>query len=459
MSVRGRLWGRLQPAIVGGLKPALHWVVVLAVAFAADAAATPDIQHWTTDGGTRVYFVAAPELPIVDVEVAFAAGSAFDPLDRFGIALLTSTLLDEGAGGSHADEVAYEFERVGARYGADADADSAYATLRSLKDPDKLEVALANFRRVLAQPDFPDDALARQRKRFLIGLQRKQQSPGAIAGDAFALALYGTHPYAHPGEGDADSLARITRADVVAFHARHYTAANAVIAIVGDLKTRQARNIAREIARALPEGPPPPLPPDVPALSQAKTERIAHPSMQMHILTGMPVMAIADPDFFPLFVGNHVLGGGGLVSRLFSEIREQRGLSYSAYSSFSARRRAGPFVAGLQTRADQADEALAVLRDSLRRFIDGGPTEEELEAAKKNITGGFPLRIDSNREILSYTAYIGFYGLPLDYLDTFSARVVAVTPAQVQDAFRRRLDPDRLATVMVGPIEPAAPED
>jgi zinc protease len=434
-------------------------LLLLAAALPARLAAAPDIRHWTTERGARVYFVAAHELPIVDVEVAFAAGSAFDPAGRFGLALLTSTLLDEGAGGAHADAVGYEFERVGAAYGVNADFDSAYATLRSLKDPEKLEVALANFRRVLAQPDFPEDALDRQKKRFLIGLQHKQQSPGAIAGDAFALAIYGTHPYAHPGEGDAESLARITRADVAAFHTRHYTAANAVIAVVGDLKLGEARRIARDIARALPRGPAPAAPPEVPALAEAKTVRIAHPSAQMHILTGAPVMAIADPDYFPLYVGNYTLGGGGLVSRLFDEIREQRGLSYSAHSSFSARRRAGPFVAGLQTRADQAEGALAVLRDCIRRFIAEGPTAAELEAAKKNITGGFPLRIDSNRKILNYVAFIGFYGLPLDYLDTFSAKVQAVTVEQIRDAFRRRLDPDRMATIMVGPADPGVAGD
>jgi zinc protease len=165
---------------------------------------------------------------------------------------------------------------------------------------------------------------------------------------------------------------------------------------------------------------------------------------------GGPGMSRRDPDYFSLYVGNHILGGGGLVSRLNEEIREKRGLSYSVYSYFSPMRRKGPYVLGLQTRNDQVGQALEIARETVKRFIKEGPTAEELEAAKKNITGGFPLRIDSNAEIVEYIAMIGFYGLPLDYLDTFSANVEAVTREQIRDAFRRRVVPDRMVTVVVG---------
>jgi zinc protease len=193
-------------------------------------------------------------------------------------------------------------------------------------------------------------------------------------------------------------------------------------------------------------------------LTEAERVFIEHPSQQMHILMGQPGIRRGDEDYFPLYVGNHVLGGGGMISRLFAEIREKRGLSYSAYSYFSPMKQPGPFVAGLQTRADQAEEAIAVLKDNLRRFIAEGPTAEELEASKKNITGGFPLRIDSNNEILAYLAAIGIYDLPLDYLDTFNDRVEAVTIEQIRDAFARRVSPDTIVTVMVGPA-PGSGED
>jgi len=152
-------------------------------------------------------------------------------------------------------------------------------------------------------------------------------------------------------------------------------------------------------------------------------------------------------------VGNHILGGSGLVSLLSEEVREKRGLSYSVYSYFLPMSERGPFLLGLQTKNDQADEAREVMMETLRRFRDEGPTEKELAAAIKNITGGFPLRIASNSQIVRYLAVIGFYGLPLDYLDRFNERVSAVTAEQIRDAFRRRVDPDRLATVIVGPTQ------
>jgi zinc protease len=201
----------------------------------------------------------------------------------------------------------------------------------------------------------------------------------------------------------------------------------------------------------LPAGDAAAAVPPVPVLTQATEKHINFPSTQTHIIMGQPGMKYGDPDYFPLLLGNHILGGGGVVTRLFSEIREKHGLSYSAYSYFSPRREAGPFVANLQTEAGQAGQALEVLRVTLDQFIKDGPTEAELRAAKQNLTGGFPMRMDSNRKILAYVGVIGFYGLPLDYLDQFIGRIEAVTSAQIHDAFGRRLDLTHMATILVGP--------
>jgi zinc protease len=196
----------------------------------------------------------------------------------------------------------------------------------------------------------------------------------------------------------------------------------------------------------------------VQVIEKAVTVKIDHPSTQTHILVGQTGIKREDVDYFPLYVGNHVLGGGGMVSRLFAEIREKRGLSYSANSYFSPMRENGPFTASLQTRTDQTKEALLVLQEQLKIFIDNGPTEAELEASKKNITGGFPLRLSSNSKIIAYIGMIGFYDLPRDYLETFNANVNAVTVDQIKDAFKRRLSPDKFVTVMVGPLKDRAVE-
>ena len=188
----------------------------------------------------------------------------------------------------------------------------------------------------------------------------------------------------------------------------------------------------------------------MPALAAGATRVIAHPATQSHILIGAPGITRTDPDYFPLFVGNYVLGGGGFVSRITEEVRQKRGLAYSAYSYFSPLQQRGPFVIGMQTQRDQAQGALKVVHELLRDFVARGPTEAELKAAKQNIIGGFPLRIDSNAKIHGYLALIGSYRLPLTYLDDFVKNVERVTVADIKDAFARRVHPERMVTVVVG---------
>lgn len=434
---------------------AAAWATALTLSctamFASVACATPVIQSWRTAGGVPVYFIEAHELPIVDLQIVIAGGSAADPGGSEGLGLLGAGLLDEGAAGMHADEIAYEFERLGAVYGADVSPDSTALYLRTLAAPEYLDPALENFRRVLLTPDFPDAAVERQRRRLLVGIQQKKQDPGSIADDAFRAAVYGSHPYGRPDEGSAESLARISRADLVAWHGRQFVTGNALIALVGDLDRAAAGALAERIVAGLPAGAPVPAVAPVAPLAAASERHIEHPSSQTHILVGQPGMKYGDPDYFPLLVGNHILGGGGLVTRLFREIREKHGLSYAAYSYFSPRREQGPFVASVQTQGRQTAQALSVLRDVLRGFAATGPSADELHAAKQNLTGGFPLRIDSNRKLLAYAGVIGFYGLPLDYLDRFIDRIESVSADQIRDAFSRRIDPDRMATILVGP--------
>ena len=160
-------------------------------------------------------------------------------------------------------------------------------------------------------------------------------------------------------------------------------------------------------------------------------------------------MQRGDPDFFALTVGNYILGGGGFVSRLTKEVREKRGLAYSVYSYFSPMEQPGPYQAGLQTRKDQSNEALNVVRQTIAAYLKDGPTEAELKAAKDNLIGGFALRIDNNRKILDNIAVIGYYGMPLDYLDTWTDKVAKVSVAEIRVAFNSKLAIDKLITVVV----------
>ena len=429
----------------------VHTKIILfsTLCFAVSALASPDIEYWTTDKGADVYYVHAPELPMVDIQIVFDAGSTRDA-DSLGIAMLTNSLLAEGANGEDADTISNGFESLGAIYAADVGYDSASLQLRSLTDAELLTEAIENFKKVISTPDFPNDALERKRSQMLIAIKAKEQSPGAIAKDAFMSAIYQSHPYGKPSEGNEASIKSIKREDIVSFYRKYYTAKNSMIAIVGAIDRKTAEQISEDIVNALQDGKKAVPLSKVNKLDVSKNIFIEYPSVQTHILVGQPGVKRGDADYFPLYVGNHILGGGGMVSRLFEEVREKRGLSYSVYSYFSPMRFKGPFIAGLQTKTDQSDEAISVVLENIKNYIELGPTEEELISAKKNIIGGFPLRVDSNSKILNYVVVVGYYKLPLDYLRTFNSNVEAVTIEHIKDAFKRRLTVDNLVTVKVG---------
>lgn len=426
-------------------------LALLALAIMDTAWASPKIETWETTKGARVLFVEAPELPILDVQVVLDAGSARDGTHS-GLASLTATMLSQGAGDWDADEIAEQIESVGAQLSAEAGRDSATLSLRTLTEQPAMDKALETAAKILSEPRFVEADFERVRQNTLVGLRQEEQDPGTVGSKAIYHEVFGDHPYAADPDGTRETVSAMRREDLVEFHRRYYVASNAVVAIVGAISQAQAREVAETLTSGLETGEPPPELPPVPDLSDQVLEELDFPSTQTHIYTGQPGMRRLDADYFPLYVGNHILGGSGLVSLLSEEVREKRGLSYSVYSYFLPMSVRGPFLMGLQTKNDQAIEAREVLMDTVQRFREDGPTAKELTAAIKNITGSFPLRIASNSKVVRYVAMIGFYGLPLDYLDRFSERVSAVTSEQIRDAFQRRVHPDRFATVIVGPL-------
>ncbi len=425
------------------------WILAIVGLGTGQALAGPNIQSWETANGARVLFVAAPEIPMLDLRVVFDAGSARDG-GKPGLARLTAALVSEGAGEWNADQIAERVDGVGAELGASSLRDMAWVSMRSLTEPRALDTVIDTMASVVGEPSFANRDFERQRERMKVGLKLGEQSPDKVGQKAFYAAVFGDHPYApHPG-GTAESLQTIDREDVRAFHRRYYVARNAVVAMVGAVSREQAEAVAERVTARLASGEAAPALPGVTSLGQTSLRRIEFPSSQSHLFVGQPGIRRGDPDYFPLYVGNHILGGSGLISLLSEEIREKRGLSYSVYSHFVPMRGRGPFMVGLQTRNENAETALEVLNTTLRGFVERGPDADQLEAAKQNLVGGFPLRIDSNGKIVQYLAMIGFYDLSLDYLDTFVTQVQAVSAEQVRDAFRRRLSLDRLVTVIVG---------
>lgn len=427
------------------------FIVVLMVSFTTNAAVK--IEQWRTSTGAEVYFVENHDLPIVDVSVNFAAGSARDTAEKSGLAGVTRYLMTLGAAGMSDEAIANKMADVGAVLGGDFDADRASFKLRTLSSEREKTQALGVFTQVLQKPDFPEAVLSREKARIIAGLQESATQPESISNKAFMAALYPDHPYRLDDSGEVDTVSKLKREDLQNFYQQHYGAKGAVVAIIGDLTREQANAIAENVTSGLPAGGAVTSTPVVTIPTQAKEQRITHPASQSHILLGYPGIKRGDPDLFPLYVGNYILGGGGFVSRLTEEVREKRGLVYSVYSYFMPMAEAGPFQIGLQTKKEQADAALKLVKETLDNFIKNGVTEAELKAAKANIIGGFPMRIDSNSKILDYLSVIGFYKLPLSYLDEYNKNVEKVTVAQIKDAFSRRLKPENFVTVIVGDPE------
>jgi len=417
------------------------------------------IQSWTLDNGARVLFVENHSIPILDINIEFDAGSRRDPQGKSGAAELTNAMLARGLRASQAQfaepamseaQISDAFADLAAQRGGSAGSDRGGVTLRTLSSAAERNAAVTLTARILAQPSFPENFLERDKARTIASIREDDTKPETIANKAFRRLLYGQHPYAR--QATVESVQAITRDDLVKFHGEHYVANRAVISMIGDIDRAEADRLARQLTVRLPQGAPLPSLPPVEILP-AREERIEHPASQAHVLTGMPALARGDPDYFALIVGNYVLGGGGFVSRLTREVREKRGLSYSVDSFFNPMAQPGPFEASFQTQREQTTQALKVLRDTIGAFLRDGPTPAELNAAKANLIGGFPLRIDNNRKILDNMAAIGFYKLPLDYLDTWTANVAKVTIEDIKAAFQRKIALDKMSTVIVGNVK------
>ncbi len=424
------------------------------------AATSLPIEKWTLQSGAQVFLVQSPGLPMVDVQVDFDAGSRRDTPAQAGLATVTAGMLSRGVAAAKAapaldeNQLGEAWADLGASFSASAGDDRLSVKLRSLSYPDLLPQAVALAARQLGQPAFPADIWQRERERLGAQIREANTQPATLAARAFGQAVYGTHPYGF--ETTQETLARIEVPDLRRHHSL-LLPCRARVSIVGNVNRAQAETLANNLLAQLPEtaanAPCPALPvvAEVSPLAEAAQRDIPFDSAQAHVFIGQPGFKRNDPDFFALsLVGNYVLGGGGFVSRLTEQVREKRGLSYSVYSYFAPGRHAGAFTVGLQTRPDQAKQAVEVVQQVLADFVANGPTDAELKAAKDNLIGGFALRIDSNRKLLDNVANIAWNDLPLDYLATWASRVEKITAADVKDAFARKLQPGKMVTVVLG---------
>lgn len=414
------------------------------------------LQQWTLPSGAQVLLAESPAIPMLDVQIDFDAGGRRDPAGKAGLASATAGMAGKGllarTGLSALDEnqLAQAWADLGASFSVSAGSDRTSYQLRSLTEADLLGAATQLAARQLAEPALADALWQRERERLVASLKEAETRPATHASRAFSAAAFGSHPYAR--QASPASLAAIRAADLRAFHRQGMLACRARVSLVGAVNRAQANALVNNLLARLPQGVCPALPrvAEVVPLAQPLELRLPFNSAQAHVLLGQPGIKRTDPDFFPLFVGNYLLGGGTFVSRLTTEVREKRGLTYSVSSGFNPGLHAGAFTISLQTRPDQAAQALQVSRDVLKKFVTDGPSETDLQTAKANLINSFALRIDSNRKLLDNIANINWHGLSLDYLNQWTAQVDKVSVADVKAAFARTLQPDRMVTVVLG---------
>ena len=423
--------------------------LILFLLLVTNAQAKLDIQHWTTPEGAKVFFAQTKGLPILDVALNFDAAASRDG-DQFGLASLTNGLLGTATQYHNEEQIINAFESVGAQFSTSSLKDMSIVSLRTLTRQPILKKSLDTFTEVITQPSFEQKYLTRERRQTLRSIEASKQSPASIASLAFDKAVFANHPYAHPKIGTEKSINQISLQDLKQHYDKFYVAKNLTIALVGDITKVKAKQIARQISHGLNVGKKAKNNPVITALKSSQKIHIEFPSKQTHLLIGQSGVNRSHPDYYPLYLGNHIFGGSGLTSILSDEIREKKGLAYSAYSYFTKMKSNGFFMMRMQTKNDQALEAKNIALQTLKNFRNNAIDTQKLQDGKDNIIGGFALETASNANILTYLSIIGFYDLPLDYLSSFTDKIKDISAQDIQNAYERLVDMDKLIILSVG---------
>ena len=412
------------------------------------SASPAQVRSVVSPGGVEAWHVESHVVPLVALAFTFEGGAAQDPLGKPGVAQMLSRLLDEGAGPYGSD--AFQ-ERLAARaieLTFNAGPDAIGGSLKTLVA--HAEEAFELLRLALTEPRFDDDAIERVRAQTAAGLRCQQNDPGVMATKRFFSEAFPGHPYGQPASGTIESVAEITREDLVALHQAVLARGKVKIAAVGAIS---ADGLAGYVDRAfglLPDQPNlrPVAPVTVSGLGSRTVVDLDVP--QSVIRFGMGGVSWHDPDFIAAYVLNHILGGGAFTSRLFQEVREKRGLAYSVGTSLVSYRATAMTWGYTATKNERAAECLSVIEAEMTRLGTDGPSDEELQKAKDYLTGSYALGFDSSTKIAHQLAQIAFEGLGIDYIARRNRLVAAVTQDDVRRAARRTLNDGRLLVVVAG---------
>ncbi|NNU79582.1 insulinase family protein [Halovulum dunhuangense] len=430
------------------------FAMVLVVLAAVPLRAATDIVEVVSPGGITAWLVEEPSIPMLAIEARFEGGAALDPDDRLGVARLMAGLLDEGAGDLDNLGFAAATQAAATSFGFSAgrSAISVSATMLTENRAESVDLlALA-----LTQPAFDPVAIERVRAQALSGLRADATDPNAIAGRAMDAALYGDHPFARPTDGTLETVAAITRDDLLAAHGRSLARDRLTVGVVGDITPEELGPLLDRIFGGLPATGPE-LPPPAKVSGAGGVHVVPFDTPQAVIRVAQPGIADGDPDLFPALIAAEVLGGGGFRSRLTQELREERGLTYGVFAGLRTDADAPAIVGGLATANATAGQALDLLRAEWARMAETGITAQELEETKRYLTGAYPLRFDGNGRIASILVGMQVSGWPIDYPQTRNDRVEAVTLEQVNRVAARLFAPEALTVVVVGQPEGVTP--
>ncbi|MCM2563422.1 insulinase family protein [Lutimaribacter sp. EGI FJ00015] len=425
------------------------WATLLLV-LALPARADVEIQEITTPGGINAWLVEERSIPFTALEIRFRGGASLDSADKQGATGLMVSLLEEGAGDLDARAFARETESLAASFNYRLASDAVRISARFLSE--NRDQAVQLLRDSLIRPRFDDDAIERVRAQLLSSLRSDLKDPRAIAAKRFAAMVHGNHPYARPQDGTIETVTALTRDDIVAAHQGALARDRVYVGAVGDIGPDELSALLDDLLGELPETGAP-LPGPAPVSLDGGTHVVTFDTPQSVAVFGQPGINRDDPDFFALFVLDHILGGGSFESRLMQEVREKRGLTYGVYSYLVDKDQAQLWQGSVASANDRVAQAVQVIRDEWKKLRDGGVTAEELQDAKTYLTGAYPLRFDGNGPIANIIVAMQMEGLPVDYIATRNDKVNDVTLEQVNRVAAERLDPDRLTFVVVGQPE------
>lgn len=412
--------------------------------------AAVDIQEVKTPGGFTAWLVEEPSIPFVSLEIWFRGGTSVDTPETRGAVNLMTGLLEEGTDGLDARGFAEARDSLAASFSFRANDDAITVSSRFLSDT--TDEAMALLKQALSTPGFDPVAVERVRAQVLAGLRSDAEDPDSIASLTFAKMAFGDHPYGSDGQGTLESVAALTREDLIAAHQGTMTRDRVFIGAAGDISPEKLAEVIDTLLADLPQTGAP-LPEPASFLLTGGVQVVPYPTPQSVIQFAQPGISREDPDFFPAFLMNQILGGGGFGSRLMEEVREKRGLTYGIYAYLAQKDQSDLFVGRASTANERAAETIAVVREEWAKMASEGPTQDELDRAKTYLTGAYPLRFDGNGSLARIAVGMQLDGLPIDYIATRNDRVEAVTLDDVRRVSASLLDPDGLSFIVVGQPE------